>query len=146
MRKLLNVLSDYKLLDGKPLTSRNVIEIMASDNPLVYDSDGCYNLELEITFLEFFEILIGCAVYTNNSSSSSNSGGKSQKSNNNNNNNTASNNNTAATVATSSEPNVPQTDAITTTTATDNNNTNQSGDYKLNNRIYSTPFLKFSKN
>lgn len=62
MRKFLHILNDLKLLDSKILTSKEVIEIMASDNSIVYDANNSYNLELEITFLEFFEILIGCAV------------------------------------------------------------------------------------
>lgn len=55
-------MNDFKLLDGKNLNSKMVTEVMSNDNPLVFDSDDAYNLELEITFLEFFEILIGCAI------------------------------------------------------------------------------------
>jgi hypothetical protein len=38
---------------------------MSNDNKLVFDSKDSYNLEFEITFLEFFEILIGCALRLN---------------------------------------------------------------------------------
>ena len=65
LRKLLNVFNDYKLLDNKLLSPKILIEIMANDNPLVFDLDDSYNLELEITFLEFFEILIGCSIRLN---------------------------------------------------------------------------------
>jgi hypothetical protein len=64
LRRFLNILNEYKLIDATLLTTRDVVEIMASDNSLVFDSEDSYNLELEITFLEFFEILIGCAVKT----------------------------------------------------------------------------------
>ena len=43
------VLNDYKLIDGKLLTTKDAIEILASDNAIVYDSDNSYNLELEVT-------------------------------------------------------------------------------------------------
>lgn len=48
MRGFLLVLNDYKLIDGKLLTTKDVIEILASDNAIVYDSDNSYNLELEV--------------------------------------------------------------------------------------------------
>lgn len=45
------ILNDYKLLDGKILSSKDVIEIMATDNPIVFDSENSYNLELEVKFI-----------------------------------------------------------------------------------------------
>jgi hypothetical protein len=44
----MTVLNDYKLIDGKLLSSKDLIEILSSDNPIVYDSEGAYNLELEV--------------------------------------------------------------------------------------------------
>jgi hypothetical protein len=44
----MTVLNDYKLIDDKLLTSKDIVNILSSDNPLVYDSDGAYNLELEV--------------------------------------------------------------------------------------------------
>jgi hypothetical protein len=65
LRKLLNILNEYKIIDSVNLSSKDIIEVMASDNSLVFDSEDSYNLELEITFLEFFEVLIGCAARLN---------------------------------------------------------------------------------
>ncbi|CAF0869215.1 unnamed protein product [Brachionus calyciflorus] len=65
MRDFLGLLNDFKILDAKLLSTREIIEVMSSDNPIVYDSENAYNLDLEITFLEFFEILIGCALKYN---------------------------------------------------------------------------------
>ncbi len=48
MRNFMTVLNDYKLIDGKLLSSKDLIEILSSDNPIVYDSEGAYNLELEV--------------------------------------------------------------------------------------------------
>ena len=61
MRAFINVLNDFKLID-RALKTRDIVEILASDNQLVYDFDNSYNLEFEITFLEFFEALIACAL------------------------------------------------------------------------------------
>ncbi len=36
------------MIDGKILTTRNVVEILASDNPLVFDFDEAFNLEFEV--------------------------------------------------------------------------------------------------
>jgi hypothetical protein len=44
----MTVLNDYRLIEEKFLTSKDIINILSSDNPLVYDSDGAYNLELEV--------------------------------------------------------------------------------------------------
>lgn len=48
MRKFLLLLGEFKLLDGKFLTTKEVIEIMAAENPVVFDSENAYNLELEV--------------------------------------------------------------------------------------------------
>lgn len=61
MRAFVNVLNDFKMIDKK-LKTKDVVEVLAADNQLVYDSDNAYNLEFEITFLEFFEALIACAL------------------------------------------------------------------------------------
>ena len=58
----LNVLNEFKLLDNKTLSTKEVVRILASDNTLVFDLENAYNLDFEITFLEFFEALIGCAL------------------------------------------------------------------------------------
>lgn len=62
MRSFLNILNDLKILDGKLLTTKKVINIMSSDNSIVFDSDNSFNLDVEMSFLEFFETLIGCAL------------------------------------------------------------------------------------
>lgn len=48
MRMFLNILNQFKLIDGKVLSSRDVIEILANDNPLVFDFDNSFNLEFEV--------------------------------------------------------------------------------------------------
>ncbi len=48
IRDFLMIFNEYKLIDGKLLTTRDVIEIFASDNPIVFDSENAYNLELEV--------------------------------------------------------------------------------------------------
>ncbi|XP_033125967.1 radial spoke head 10 homolog B-like [Anneissia japonica] len=60
MREFLFMLNDYKLINDR-LSPQMIIQILACDDPAAYDSVD-YNLELEMTFLEFFEALIGCAV------------------------------------------------------------------------------------
>ncbi|XP_078612753.1 radial spoke head 10 homolog B-like isoform X2 [Branchiostoma floridae x Branchiostoma japonicum] len=60
MRQFLWMMMDYKLLN-ETLTSGQVLRILSTDDPKVSDGEDC-NLELEMTFLEFFEGLIGCAV------------------------------------------------------------------------------------
>lgn len=37
------------------------LQVLSADDPAAYDSETC-NLELEMTFLDFFEALIGCAM------------------------------------------------------------------------------------
>ncbi|XP_070555862.1 radial spoke head 10 homolog B-like [Ptychodera flava] len=59
MRGFLFLLKDYRLIN-EILTPKHILKILAADNPTVYDGTDC-NLELEMTFLEFFEALIGCA-------------------------------------------------------------------------------------
>ncbi|XP_071962232.1 radial spoke head 10 homolog B-like [Antedon mediterranea] len=60
MREFLFMLKDYKLINQR-LSPKMIIQILAYDDPAAYDSED-YNLELELTFLEFFEALIGCAM------------------------------------------------------------------------------------
>lgn len=62
MRSFLNILNELKMLDGKLLSAKKVVQVMSSDNPIVFDSDNSFNLDLEMSFLEFFETLIGCAL------------------------------------------------------------------------------------
>ncbi|GFN95169.1 radial spoke head 10 homolog b-like [Plakobranchus ocellatus] len=60
MRDFLFLLKDLNLIN-QDLTAAGVIGVLASDDPGVADGKGSYNLELEMTFLEFFEALVGCA-------------------------------------------------------------------------------------
>ncbi|XP_006814467.1 radial spoke head 10 homolog B-like, partial [Saccoglossus kowalevskii] len=60
MREFLFMLKDYRLINER-LTPKLILEILAADNPAVYDGTDC-NLQLEMTFVEFFEALIGCSV------------------------------------------------------------------------------------
>ncbi|XP_071807191.1 radial spoke head 10 homolog B-like isoform X1 [Asterias amurensis] len=60
MREFLYMLKDYRLIN-ETLTPKRILEVLSVDDPGAYDSHGC-NLELEMTFLEFFEALIGCAM------------------------------------------------------------------------------------
>ncbi|BFY99925.1 hypothetical protein BsWGS_02965 [Bradybaena similaris] len=60
MRQFLLLLKDLHLIN-EDLTSAAVIQVLHSVNPTLSDGEGSYNLELEMTFLEFFEALIGCA-------------------------------------------------------------------------------------
>ncbi|XP_038618729.1 radial spoke head 10 homolog B2-like [Tachyglossus aculeatus] len=60
MRHFLWMLKDFKIID-KQLTAKKFVEILAEDNPDVYDGLDS-TLELEIVFLEFFEALISCAL------------------------------------------------------------------------------------
>ena len=39
------------VIDGKLLTTRNVVEILASDNPLVFDFDEAFDLEFEVIII-----------------------------------------------------------------------------------------------
>lgn len=60
MSALLSTLQDLKLINTA-LTPKAIIAILAKDDPGVADCQGAVNLELEMTFLEFFEALVGCA-------------------------------------------------------------------------------------
>ena len=58
-RQFLYMLNDFKLINTV-LSAKQVIHILAQDNPELAQDDF-FNLELEMTFLEFFEALIDCA-------------------------------------------------------------------------------------
>ncbi|KAK3716085.1 hypothetical protein QZH41_019631 [Actinostola sp. cb2023] len=58
-REFLYMLNEFKLLNDI-LTPKDVIQILSRDSPHLAQEDFC-NLELEMTFLEFFEGLIDCA-------------------------------------------------------------------------------------
>ena len=45
---MLRALHEFKLIDGKFLTTRDVIESLATDNVQVFDSENSYNLEFEV--------------------------------------------------------------------------------------------------
>ncbi|ELU11324.1 hypothetical protein CAPTEDRAFT_180366 [Capitella teleta] len=60
MRELLFMIKDVKLINSD-LTPKAIVDILASDDPKVLDDEGAINMEPEITFLEFFETLVGCA-------------------------------------------------------------------------------------
>ncbi|KAE8579446.1 hypothetical protein XENTR_v10024041 [Xenopus tropicalis] len=57
MRHFLLLMNDLKITG---LTATNIVDILAADDPCVR-IDQEVNLELELTFLEFFEALLGCA-------------------------------------------------------------------------------------
>ncbi|KAK1343586.1 hypothetical protein QTO34_016366 [Cnephaeus nilssonii] len=59
MRHFLWMLKDFKMIN-KELTSTKFVEIIAEDNPFMYDGIDS-NLELELVFLEFFEALLSFA-------------------------------------------------------------------------------------
>ncbi|XP_036385455.1 radial spoke head 10 homolog B [Megalops cyprinoides] len=59
MRHFIWMLKDLGLYDNE-LTTGKVLEILSAENPAVY-SGSHSNLNLEMTFLEFFEALLGCA-------------------------------------------------------------------------------------
>lgn len=60
MREFLHMLKSLRLVNSD-LTPKLVLQILALDDSNVDDSEGCINLELEMTFLEFIEALVGCA-------------------------------------------------------------------------------------
>lgn len=62
MRQFLFMLRDFEIL-SKHLSIKTILKILAFDDPLVSSDniENC-NMELEMTFLEFFEALIGCAL------------------------------------------------------------------------------------
>lgn len=58
-RQFMFMLSDFCLINSD-LSPNEVLGILAKDNPELAQEEFC-NLELEMTFLEFFEALIDCA-------------------------------------------------------------------------------------
>ncbi|XP_074640296.1 radial spoke head 10 homolog B-like [Tubulanus polymorphus] len=60
MRQFLFMLKDYKLIN-EDLTAKAIVNTLATDDCSIKDGEGAINLELEMTFLEFFEGLVGCA-------------------------------------------------------------------------------------
>ncbi|XP_041746939.2 radial spoke head 10 homolog B isoform X4 [Coregonus clupeaformis] len=59
VRHFIWMLKDLGLFDAE-LTTGKLLEILSAENPAAYDRYHC-NLDLEMTFLEFFEALLGCA-------------------------------------------------------------------------------------
>ncbi|XP_063284939.1 radial spoke head 10 homolog B [Pelobates fuscus] len=60
MRQFIWLMNDFKIT-GKVLTVTQLVHILGSDDPNVRSSNEI-NLELELTILEFFEALLGCAM------------------------------------------------------------------------------------
>ncbi|XP_051856784.1 radial spoke head 10 homolog B isoform X1 [Antechinus flavipes] len=61
-RYFLWMLKDFKIIT-KNLTATKFVEIIAEDNPFMHDGIDS-NFELELVFLEFFEALLGCALFS----------------------------------------------------------------------------------
>jgi len=61
LREFLFLLKDFGLL-GSQLSTSTVFEVLSSDNPSVI-TEGCFNIGMEITYIEFFEALVGCALH-----------------------------------------------------------------------------------
>ncbi|XP_063790550.1 radial spoke head 10 homolog B isoform X2 [Pseudophryne corroboree] len=59
MRHFIWMMKDLKIINNK-LSVTKIVDILADDDPCVRDGNEI-NLELELTFLEFFEALFGCA-------------------------------------------------------------------------------------
>ncbi|KAM5213697.1 radial spoke head 10 homolog B isoform 4-T7 [Hipposideros larvatus] len=59
MRHFLWMLKDFKMIN-KELTATKFVEVIAEDNPFIYDGSDS-NFELELVFLEFFEALLSFA-------------------------------------------------------------------------------------
>ncbi|GAA54190.1 hypothetical protein CLF_112586 [Clonorchis sinensis] len=53
---------DYQLLDAK-LTTKDVVELLCASNPAAGPPTEC-NLDVELTFFDFFEALVQCATHT----------------------------------------------------------------------------------
>lgn len=51
MRRFINVLNEFKLIDKKTLSTKDIVEVLAADNQLVYDFDNSYNLDFEVNFI-----------------------------------------------------------------------------------------------
>uniref|UniRef100_A0A8C5PUZ8 Uncharacterized protein n=1 Tax=Leptobrachium leishanense TaxID=445787 RepID=A0A8C5PUZ8_9ANUR len=60
MRHFVWTMKDLNII-GEELTITHLVDILAADDPSVRNSNEI-NLEMELTFLEFFEALLGCAV------------------------------------------------------------------------------------
>ncbi|XP_044160428.1 radial spoke head 10 homolog B-like [Bufo gargarizans] len=60
MRHFIWMMRDLRVLSNK-LSVTKIVDILAEDDPSVRDGNEI-NLELELTFLEFLEALIGCAI------------------------------------------------------------------------------------
>nr|XP_033770609.1 radial spoke head 10 homolog B-like isoform X2 [Geotrypetes seraphini] len=61
MRLFVWFLKEFNLIN-KDLNTTKVVDILADDNPAVRGNGDDINLELEMTFLEFFEALLDCAL------------------------------------------------------------------------------------
>ncbi|XP_072453933.1 radial spoke head 10 homolog B-like isoform X2 [Notamacropus eugenii] len=61
-RYFLWMLKDFKIIT-KHLTATKFVEIIAEDSPFMHDGIDS-NFELELVFLEFFEALLGCALFS----------------------------------------------------------------------------------
>ena len=48
-------------LVNNDLTAKEIVSLLAHDDPKVTDPEGAVMVEFEMTFLEFFEALVGCA-------------------------------------------------------------------------------------
>lgn len=48
MRDFINMLNEYQLINSKTLSSKDVIRILSFDDPNVQDSEGTFNLEIEV--------------------------------------------------------------------------------------------------
>ncbi|XP_062331376.1 radial spoke head 10 homolog B [Osmerus eperlanus] len=58
-RDFILMFKELALFDAE-LTTRRLLEVISTDTPVVFHQEH-YNLDLEMTFLEFFEVLLGCA-------------------------------------------------------------------------------------
>lgn len=61
VRHLLFLLKDFKMIGRGQLTAADVFRSLSYNDPKVVIG-GAYNVNMEITFLEFFEALVGCAL------------------------------------------------------------------------------------
>ena len=60
LRHFLFLLKDLRVI-GKQLSTQQVFDILAADDPAVIVENN-FNVGLELTFLDFFEALVGCAL------------------------------------------------------------------------------------
>ena len=56
-----HVLFQEVRLVNNDLTAKEIVTLLAHDDPKVTDPEGAVMVEFEMTFLEFFEALVGCA-------------------------------------------------------------------------------------